>query len=86
MRFYVQQQAAFVDNPIFSTRARTRELPGSIPFAVQKTFINNITKEWSDPAYKLCETVYATVLEQIKSLVCKHFSEFGQGSLERNIK
>ncbi|KAF8199727.1 P-loop containing nucleoside triphosphate hydrolase protein [Pholiota molesta] len=67
-------------------RARTRELPGSFPFVVQKTFINNITKEWSDPAYMLCETVHATVLEQIKSLVCKHFSEFGQGSLERNVQ
>ncbi|KAF8181829.1 P-loop containing nucleoside triphosphate hydrolase protein [Pholiota molesta] len=67
-------------------RARTRELPGNYPFVVQKTFIDKIIKEWHAPAQVLCKTVHNTVLEHVKSLVGKHFAEFGQGHLEQRIK
>ncbi|KAF9476669.1 hypothetical protein BDN70DRAFT_950426, partial [Pholiota conissans] len=69
-----------------ASRARTRELPGIIPFAVQKTFIRSIIKEWSDPAQTLCKTVHTTVHTHIKHLVHKHFAEFGQGHLEKRVR
>ncbi|KAF8176928.1 hypothetical protein BJ912DRAFT_1146717 [Pholiota molesta] len=79
--------AIYIDDVLkIANRARTRQLPGSYPYAVQKTFITKIVEEWKDPSDTLCETAHATVLEQIKSLVRKHFSQFGQGSLERKIR
>ncbi|PPQ80108.1 LOW QUALITY PROTEIN: hypothetical protein CVT25_001476 [Psilocybe cyanescens] len=67
-------------------RARTRELPGHYPFVVQKTFIDNIIKEWQAPAQVLCKTVHSVISEHIKGLIKKHFSEFGQGYLEQRVR
>ncbi|KIM36795.1 hypothetical protein M413DRAFT_448928 [Hebeloma cylindrosporum] len=67
-------------------RARTRELPGHYPFVVQKTFIDNVVKEWHAPAQILCKTVHLTIADHAKSLVTKHFREFGQGLLEQRVK
>lgn len=70
----------------FTFSARTRELPGHYPFVVQKTFIDNIIKEWQAPAQVLCKTVHNTISEHIKGLIKKHFGEFGQGHLEQRVR
>ncbi|KAF9525001.1 P-loop containing nucleoside triphosphate hydrolase protein [Crepidotus variabilis] len=68
-----------------ATQARTRELPGHYPFAVQKAFIEEIVKKWRSPAMVMCKAVHAVVSERVKELVLKHFSEFGQGQLASRI-
>jgi hypothetical protein len=61
-------------------------LPGHYPFAVQRTFISNVVKEWQAPAKILCKTVYDILSEHVKGIVIKHFSDFGQGLLEQRIR
>ncbi|KAF8805211.1 hypothetical protein BYT27DRAFT_7258317 [Phlegmacium glaucopus] len=67
-------------------QARTRELPGNYPFVVQKTFIDAAIKKWRAPSLILCKTVHMTLSEHVKTLVNKHFNQFGQGHLEQRIK
>ena len=67
-------------------RARTRELPGHYPFLVQKTFIDNTIKQWRAPSEVLCQHVYAIISAHMKTLVTKHFAQFGQGKLEHRIQ
>ncbi|KAJ2922805.1 hypothetical protein H1R20_g14300, partial [Candolleomyces eurysporus] len=67
-------------------KARTRELPGSYPFAVQKTFIIDVVKQWRDPALIYLQNVQTFMLAHTKQLVSKHFSEFGQGLLEQRVR
>ncbi|KAJ4482537.1 P-loop containing nucleoside triphosphate hydrolase protein [Lentinula aciculospora] len=66
--------------------ARTRELPGKCPYVVEEWFIQQITKHWSTPSQRLCQIVHRTTLGHVLRLVEDHFSEFGQGLLERQIK
>ncbi|KAL0573674.1 hypothetical protein V5O48_008286, partial [Marasmius crinis-equi] len=65
--------------------SRTRELPGNHPYIVEESFVTDITEKWTEPAQIFCHEVYETVLAQVVFLVGKHFSEFGQGQLERHI-
>ncbi|KAJ7152852.1 P-loop containing nucleoside triphosphate hydrolase protein [Mycena filopes] len=65
--------------------ARTRELPGNYPFVVQKSFINEFTAQWEAPAQLLCRAVHSALAQHIKALICRHFGQFGQGALERNV-
>ncbi|RXW23705.1 hypothetical protein EST38_g2163 [Candolleomyces aberdarensis] len=67
-------------------KARTRELPGSYPFTVQKTFIIDVVKQWKDPALIYLQNVQTFMLAHTKELVSKHFSEFGQGLLEQRVR
>ncbi|KAF9047683.1 P-loop containing nucleoside triphosphate hydrolase protein [Panaeolus papilionaceus] len=67
-------------------KARTRELPGHYPWIVQKTFIENIMKEWEVPALQLCSIVYETLDHHVKNLISRHFSDFGQGYLEQRVR
>ncbi|PPR05458.1 hypothetical protein CVT24_008227 [Panaeolus cyanescens] len=67
-------------------KARTRELPGHYPWVVQKTFIENIMKEWEAPALELCDSVFETLDFHIRKLISRHFSEFGQGYLEQRVR
>jgi len=68
------------------TRARTRELPGHYPFIVQTTFIENIIREWKQPALILSQMIRGSVSDLIEKLVKKHFGRFGQGVLELRIR
>ncbi|KAJ6450049.1 P-loop containing nucleoside triphosphate hydrolase protein [Mycena sanguinolenta] len=65
--------------------ARSRELPGHYPFAVQKAYIAEFTCNWAHPAQELCASVHKTFSEQVKALITTHFSKFGQGSLEHHV-
>ncbi|KAF9461878.1 P-loop containing nucleoside triphosphate hydrolase protein [Collybia nuda] len=67
-------------------QARTRELPGSYPFVVQQTFINEIIKQWNEPAQTLCKVVYLVLTEHIRILITTHFASFGLGNLEQRIR
>ncbi|KAJ3508089.1 hypothetical protein NLJ89_g5947 [Agrocybe chaxingu] len=66
--------------------ASTRELPGNYPFVVQKTFIQEIIKEWEEPALHLCDTTFSQIDRRVQELVAKHFSHFGQGHLEQRVR
>ena len=69
-----------------SPRARTRELPGSIPFVVQQDYIKEIVAKWSLPALAYLESVQTVLSAYVKKLVTIHFESFGQGALEQRIK
>ena len=43
-------------------RARTRELPGHVPFVVNQEYINSVTKECMGPIEALFRYVYATLV------------------------
>ena len=66
--------------------SRTRELPGNYPFVVQQSFIGKTIQKWHFPSQILVKTVHALVMEHCKKLVTKHFSHFGQGTLEQRVK
>ncbi|KAJ7731654.1 P-loop containing nucleoside triphosphate hydrolase protein [Mycena metata] len=70
----------------FNQSARSRELPGHYPFAVQKAYIAEFTCNWAHPAQVLCASVQKTFSEQVKALITTHFSMFGQGSLEHRVQ
>lgn len=70
----------------FIPSARSRELPGHYPFAVQKAYIAEFTCSWTHPAQVLCASVHKTFSEQVKALITTHFSMFGQGGLEHRIQ
>ncbi|KAF9258347.1 P-loop containing nucleoside triphosphate hydrolase protein [Marasmius fiardii PR-910] len=53
---------------------------------VEESFIKEITQHWTDPAQTYCEEVYETSLDQIDVVIKKHFKDFGQGHLERQIR
>ncbi|KAF9258362.1 hypothetical protein L218DRAFT_735587 [Marasmius fiardii PR-910] len=65
--------------------SRTRELPGNHPYIVEESFVSEITAKWTAPTQTLCHKAYESVLRQVVALVKKHFGEFGQGHLERQI-
>jgi len=67
-------------------RARTRELPGTYPFVVQKGFIDDFIKHWRIPSMNLCKMVHSVLFEHVKKLVNKHFGVFGQGLLEQRVR
>ncbi|KAK7036327.1 P-loop containing nucleoside triphosphate hydrolase protein [Favolaschia claudopus] len=66
--------------------ARSRELPGHYPFAVQKAYIADFTRRWADPARALCTSVHKTLSAQVTTLITNHFSAFGQGTLEDRVQ
>lgn len=70
----------------FIPSARSRELPGHYPFAVQKAYIAEFTCNWAYPAQALCASVHKTFSEQVRALITTHFSMFGQGSLEHRVQ
>ncbi|KAF8145482.1 P-loop containing nucleoside triphosphate hydrolase protein [Mycena galopus ATCC 62051] len=76
---YVDQVLTKAEN------ARSRELPGHYPFAVQKAYIAEFTCNWAHPAQALCASVHKTFSEQVKALIATHFSMFGQGILEHRV-
>ncbi|KAF9258340.1 hypothetical protein L218DRAFT_1005081 [Marasmius fiardii PR-910] len=65
--------------------SRTRELPGNHPYVVEESFITEITERWTSPAQMYCEEVYETILGHVDAVVKKHFKDFGQGHLERQV-
>ncbi|TFK68463.1 hypothetical protein BDN72DRAFT_769259 [Pluteus cervinus] len=66
--------------------ARSRELPGHIPFAVQRFYIDKFVAHWPEPAAKLCHAVNSILNELVGNLVREHFATFGQGGLERPVR
>ncbi|KAF5355093.1 hypothetical protein D9756_005579 [Leucocoprinus leucothites] len=64
----------------------SRELPGHFPFIVEREYIRGTLMKWDKPATILCESVYRILINQTKDLVRQHFSTFGQGMLEHQIR
>jgi len=77
----------YVDDVLHrAQRARTRELPGSYPFVVQKSFINKAIQNWQSPTERLCEDVNTIVTGHVKALIREHFADFGEGGLEQRTR
>ncbi|KAJ6529313.1 P-loop containing nucleoside triphosphate hydrolase protein [Mycena capillaripes] len=76
---YVDQVLTRAEN------ARSRELPGHYPFAVQKAYIAEFTHNCTPPTQALCASVHETFSEKVKALITTHFSKFGQGILEHRV-
>lgn len=57
-------------------RARTRELPGHVPFVVNQEYINAVTKEWMGPMEALFRDVYATLVKHVKKLIAQQFVQY----------
>ena len=72
-----------VDPQFFSFR--TRELPGTYPFVVQQSYINECVGKWREPAQFLCKSMYNTLSVHLKQIIHKHFAHFGHGMLEHRI-
>uniref|UniRef100_A0A0W0FU61 P-loop containing nucleoside triphosphate hydrolase protein n=1 Tax=Moniliophthora roreri TaxID=221103 RepID=A0A0W0FU61_MONRR len=66
--------------------ARTRELPSNHPYVVKETYVSAITQRWLTPAERLCKEVFDLTSHQVGELIAKHFAEFGQAILERQVK
>ncbi|KAJ6476119.1 P-loop containing nucleoside triphosphate hydrolase protein [Mycena sanguinolenta] len=77
---YLDQVLARAEN------ARSRELPGHYPFAVQKAYIAEFTCNWAHPARELCASVHKTFSEQVKALITTHFSKFGHAVVQAFIQ
>ncbi|TFK21930.1 hypothetical protein FA15DRAFT_644882 [Coprinopsis marcescibilis] len=65
--------------------ARTRELPGVIPFVVQKKYMDDIVKQWHHPTIRLLKSVRTILMNHVKDAISDHFADFGQGLLEQRI-
>ncbi|KAI1783496.1 P-loop containing nucleoside triphosphate hydrolase protein [Ganoderma leucocontextum] len=57
-------------------RARTRELPGYVPFVVNQEYIAAITQEWKGPTAKLFHKVHATLVKHVKELIAQQFAQY----------
>ncbi|KAF9442902.1 hypothetical protein P691DRAFT_797792 [Macrolepiota fuliginosa MF-IS2] len=66
--------------------SRSRELPGHFSYVVPREYIKEAVAKWERPAIWLCEEVYVILTELMKGLVHQHFSTFGQGMLEYQIR
>ncbi|KAK7030959.1 hypothetical protein VNI00_013906 [Paramarasmius palmivorus] len=66
--------------------ARTRELPSNHPYIVKEGYVSAITRRWFTPAEALCKEVFELTSHVVGELIGDHFSDFGQGSLERQIR
>lgn len=62
------------------TSARTRELPDSYPFIVQRACIKQFTEKWVGPAMTLFDQVHAVLQNDLKKLVERHFGQVGNGN------
>ncbi|KAI5117952.1 hypothetical protein M0805_004717 [Coniferiporia weirii] len=62
-------------------QARTRELPGNVPFVVTQKIIEDGMKKWEKPVSLYFEAVQATVVEALKRLINEHFKRFEHGGL-----
>ncbi|KAI5117950.1 hypothetical protein M0805_004715 [Coniferiporia weirii] len=61
--------------------ARTRELPGNVPFVVTQRLIEDGTKEWEAPVFYYFEAVQAIVIKNLKPLISERFKRFEHGGL-----
>ncbi|KAF7341477.1 hypothetical protein MVEN_01885000 [Mycena venus] len=78
--------AIFIDQVLLRAHAaRTRELPGHYPFAVQKSYILEFNAKWGGPAHALCESIHKMLSEHVNALIREHFSTYGQGVLEQRV-
>jgi len=77
-------EQSVVDNPSFSFR--TRELPGTYPFIVQQSYVDECVGKWREPAQFLCKSMYKTLSDQLKCIIHEHFAHFGHGMLEHRIR
>ncbi|TFK21928.1 hypothetical protein FA15DRAFT_597001 [Coprinopsis marcescibilis] len=66
--------------------ARTRELPGHVPFVVQKEYIEEIIYKWRLPSIRLLQSVQVHLAKLVKDLVTKHFHGYGAGTLEQRVR
>ncbi|KAM5545240.1 hypothetical protein V8D89_001351 [Ganoderma adspersum] len=70
-------RAIFIDDvKKRADQARTRELPGHVPFVVNEEYISAITKEWMGPMEALFRDVYATLVKHVKKLITQQFTQY----------
>jgi len=62
-------------------RARTRELPGNIPFSVKKHYIDRFLATWMAPTVALFNKALAIYGEEVDTVVRKHFEAYEHGGL-----
>lgn len=67
-------------------RAKTRELPDNYPFVVQRKFIEEAIKRWTDPSHELFEAEYAILAERVNGMVEDHFLSYDHGGLYHRVK
>ena len=67
------------------TSARTRELPDTYPFVVQRGYIKEITDKWCGPAMVLFDEVYVILRDDLAKLVEDHFAHMGNGNAKQAI-
>ncbi|KAH8110473.1 P-loop containing nucleoside triphosphate hydrolase protein [Phellopilus nigrolimitatus] len=57
-------------------QARTRELPGNVPFVVTQKIIEEIMRNWEKPVFGYFDSVQAIMLDAIKRLIVERFKRF----------
>jgi hypothetical protein len=62
-------------------RARTRELPGNVPFSVKKHYVDQFLATWDGPSKKCLRQSYQDFVTQIDRLVRQHFADYSSGGL-----
>ncbi|KAH7102133.1 P-loop containing nucleoside triphosphate hydrolase protein [Auriculariales sp. MPI-PUGE-AT-0066] len=61
--------------------ARTRELPGNVPFAVKKHYIVLFLATWDAPTSRCFDKSLTIFTEELDRIVLKHFGRYAHGSL-----
>ncbi|KAH6910213.1 P-loop containing nucleoside triphosphate hydrolase protein [Coprinopsis sp. MPI-PUGE-AT-0042] len=85
--FTSESNVIFVDEVLKRAQeARTRELPGHIPFEVLVQYSKEITAGWHEPSKALLQSVRTILLQHVQVLVTEHFANFGQGLLEQRVR
>jgi len=83
---HTHQKKIYIDEVLLRARnARTRELPDTYPFVVQRGYIKEITDKWSGPAMVLFDEVYVILRADLAKLVEGHFTHMGSGNAKQAI-
>ncbi|TBU52257.1 P-loop containing nucleoside triphosphate hydrolase protein [Dichomitus squalens] len=70
-------RAIFIDDVMKRAHeARTRELPGHIPFVVTQEYITAIIAGWQGPAETLFREEYNILVKHVRQLVNEHFAQY----------
>ncbi|KAI1783118.1 P-loop containing nucleoside triphosphate hydrolase protein [Ganoderma leucocontextum] len=70
-------RAVFIDDVMDRAKeARTRELPGHIPFVVTQEYIMSIISGWQGPAEALFREVHNILVRHVRHLVAEHFAQY----------
>ena len=65
-----------IADPSHCSSARSRELPGNVPFALKKEMIQESTQLWREPANVLLTKANNTVANHFSVLCRQHFKRY----------